>query len=73
MNYGDLHWITYFIWGIADDCLRDLYVRGRYREVILPMVKQFSDNPSFERWLSNLIFSETYDRPGCGEGGAGEK
>ena len=26
-----------FIWGIADDCLRDLYVRGKYRDVILPM------------------------------------
>ena len=26
-----------FIWGIADDVLRDLYVRGKYRDVILPM------------------------------------
>ena len=25
------------IWGIADDVLRDLYVRGKYRDVILPM------------------------------------
>ena len=25
------------IWGIADDCLRDIYVRGKYRDVILPM------------------------------------
>jgi type I restriction enzyme M protein len=25
------------IWGIADDILRDLYVRGKYRDVILPM------------------------------------
>lgn len=24
------------IWGIADDVLRDLYVRGKYRDVILP-------------------------------------
>lgn len=29
--------ITNFIWGIADDCLRDVYVRGKYRDVILPM------------------------------------
>jgi type I restriction enzyme M protein len=29
--------IVSFIWGIADDCLRDLYVRGKYRDVILPM------------------------------------
>ena len=27
-----------FIWSIADDCLRDIYVRGKYRDVILPMV-----------------------------------
>jgi type I restriction enzyme M protein len=30
--------IVSFIWGIADDVLRDLYVRGKYRDVILPMV-----------------------------------
>jgi type I restriction enzyme M protein len=37
MANGDLTWITSFIWGIADDVLRDLYVRGKYRDVILPM------------------------------------
>ena len=37
MGNGDLGWITNFIWGIADDVLRDLYVRGKYRDVILPM------------------------------------
>ncbi len=26
-----------FIWSIADDCLRDVYVRGKYRDIILPM------------------------------------
>ena len=30
--------IVSFIWGIADDVLRDLYVRGKYRDVILPMM-----------------------------------
>ncbi len=30
--------IVNFIWSIADDCLRDIYVRGKYRDVILPMV-----------------------------------
>ena len=30
--------IVGFLWGIADDVLRDLYVRGKYRDVILPMV-----------------------------------
>ena len=37
MSNHDLHWIANFIWGIADDVLRDLYVRGKYRDVILPM------------------------------------
>ncbi|MGC0422156.1 type I restriction-modification system subunit M [Embleya sp. AB8] len=30
--------IESFIWGIADDVLRDVYVRGKYRDVILPML-----------------------------------
>jgi hypothetical protein len=29
--------IVSFIWGIADDVLRDLFKRGKYRDVILPM------------------------------------
>jgi type I restriction enzyme M protein len=37
MEQGQLNWIANFIWGIADDVLRDLYVRGKYRDVILPM------------------------------------
>ncbi len=37
MEAQQLHWIANFIWGIADDVLRDLYVRGKYRDVVLPM------------------------------------
>jgi type I restriction enzyme M protein len=37
MEPAQLNWIANFIWGIADDVLRDLYVRGKYRDVILPM------------------------------------
>ena len=37
-GHGDLDWIANYIWGIADDVLRDLYVRGKYRDVILPMI-----------------------------------
>ena len=37
VSNGDLNWIANYIWGIADDVLRDLYVRGKYRDVILPM------------------------------------
>ena len=33
----NLNWIVSFIWNIADDILRDVYVRGKYRDVILPM------------------------------------
>ena len=37
MANGDINWIAGFIWSIADDVLRDVYVRGKYRDVILPM------------------------------------
>jgi len=37
MEAQQLSWLTNFIWGIADDVLRDLYVRGKYRDVVLPM------------------------------------
>ncbi len=37
MANGGLNWIANYIWGIADDVLRDLYQRGKYRDVILPM------------------------------------
>lgn len=38
MNTAAHNKIVSFIWSIADDCLRDVYVRGKYRDVILPMV-----------------------------------
>ncbi len=37
MNSQVHNQIVSFIWGIADDCLRDVYVCGKYRDVILPM------------------------------------
>jgi type I restriction enzyme M protein len=37
MNRTTHNAIVNFIWGIADDVLRDVYVRGKYRDVILPM------------------------------------
>src|SRR3954454_8246717 len=37
MNEAQHARIVSFIRGIADDVLRDLYVRGKYRDVILPM------------------------------------
>jgi type I restriction enzyme M protein len=38
MNQTAHNRLVSFIWSIADDCLRDVYVRGKYRDVILPMV-----------------------------------
>ena len=37
MDQSQLKWVADFIWNIADDRLRDVYVRGKYRDVILPM------------------------------------
>jgi len=37
MDQSQLNWLTNFIWNIADDILRDVYNRGKYRDVILPM------------------------------------
>jgi type I restriction enzyme M protein len=37
MDQSQLTWIADFIWDIATDYLRDVYVRGKYRDVILPM------------------------------------
>ncbi len=37
MDQAQLNSLTNFIWNIADDVLRDIYVRGKYRDVILPM------------------------------------
>ena len=37
-THMNLNWIANYIWGIADDVLRDVYMRGKYRDVILPMI-----------------------------------
>ena len=37
MTNSDINWIANYIWGICDDVLRDLYTRGKYRDVVLPM------------------------------------
>ena len=36
MNHSVHNQIVSFIWGIADDVLRDIFVRGKYRDIILP-------------------------------------
>ncbi|MEM7660250.1 MAG: class I SAM-dependent DNA methyltransferase, partial [Bacteroidota bacterium] len=51
-----------FIWSVADDCLRDVYVRGKYRDVILPMVvlRRLDAllEPSKEAVLEELAFQK---------------
>ena len=37
MDQAQLNTLANFLWNIADDVLRDIYVRGKYRDVILPM------------------------------------
>ncbi len=36
MNHTQHNQIVNFIWSIADDVLRDVYTRGKYRDIILP-------------------------------------
>ena len=38
MDHGQHNTIVSFIWGIADDVLRDDYVRGKYRDVTPSML-----------------------------------
>ena len=36
MNHSQHNTLVNFIWSIADDVLRDVYTRGKYRDIILP-------------------------------------
>ena len=38
LDSSQLNWISNYLFGIADDVLRDVFVSGKYRDVILPMV-----------------------------------
>ena len=46
--------IVSFIWGIADDVLRDLFKRGKYPDVILPMCVLRRMDAVLERWPDPL-------------------
>lgn len=62
MNHVAHNKLVSFIWSIADDCLRDVYVRGKYRDVILPMVvlRRLDTllEPSKEKVLEELAFQK---------------
>ena len=68
MTSGDLNWIANYIWGIADDVLRDLYQRGKYRDVILPMtVLRRLDAVLEDGKADVLAMKETLDEAGIVE------
>ena len=62
MNTATHNKLVSFIWSIADDCLRDIYVRGKYRDVILPMVvlRRLDAllEPSKEKVLEEVAFQK---------------
>ncbi len=55
MDNTSLSWITGYIWGIADDVLRDLYVRG----------KQVSTHLFGQEINSETVFRRAYDQAGA--------
>ena len=68
MTSGALNWIASYIWGIADDVLRDLYQRGKYRDVILPMtVLRRLDAVLEDGKADVLVVKETLDEAGIVE------
>ena len=64
--------ISSFIWGIADDVLRDIYVRGKYRDVILPMTVIRRLDAVLEPTKEAVLRMKAQldragrDKPGCG-------
>jgi len=63
MNHAAHNKLVSFIWSIADDCLRDVYVRGKYRDVILPMVvlRRLDAllEPSKDKVMEDSLFRKT--------------
>ncbi len=55
MIENSLNWITNFIWGIADDALRNLYVCGKYRDVTLSMTVLRSLNAVLEPTKQSIL------------------
>lgn len=57
--------IVSFIWSVADDCLRDVYVRGKYRDIILPMtvIRRF-DSILEPRKSELLTLKEQFEKAG---------
>jgi len=68
MDQFTINKIASFIWGITDDVLRDLYRRGKYQDVILPMcVLRRFDVVLESSKKAVLEVKETLDRAGITE------
>ncbi|MBT2560592.1 hypothetical protein J7E50_07075 [Pedobacter sp. ISL-68] len=48
MNTAAHNKLVSFIWSIADDCLRDVYVRGKYLDIIFGFI--LSNPPYGKSW-----------------------
>ena len=65
MDQSQLNWVAGYIWGVADDVLRDLYVRGKYRDVILPMTVLRRLDASLESTKAAVLdMKESLDKAG---------
>ncbi|MCY4047685.1 MAG: class I SAM-dependent DNA methyltransferase [Candidatus Dadabacteria bacterium] len=65
MDRNNINWITNYIWGIADDVLRDIYVRGKYRDVILPITVLRRLDSVLEATKQNVLkMKESLDKAG---------
>ena len=65
MDQAQFSRLVSFIWGIADDVLRDVYVRGKYRDVILPMIVVRRLDAVLEPTKDKVLkMKETLDRAG---------
>ena len=65
MANGDLDSIANYVWGIADEVLRNLYQAGKYRDVILPMTALRRLDAVLENGKADVLaMKETLDEAG---------
>jgi type I restriction enzyme M protein len=65
MDQAQLNLITSFIWNIADDVLRDVFGRGKYRDVILPMIVLRRLDAVLEPTKQAVLDMKAAPRPGA--------
>lgn len=56
-----------FIWSIADDCLRDVYVSGKYRYIILPFVVLWRIDSLLEKTKDAVLEEVRYQQEDAGQ------